>query len=66
MLSNFISYFKIILAVMLAITNIIAFKILPEIYSHMFFIKIIKILINVLNLKINVHGNTDNLKKINC
>jgi len=63
MLSNFFLYLRLILVVVIAIINVISFKILPEIYSHMFFIKIIKILIYILNLKINVHGNTDNLKK---
>jgi 1-acyl-sn-glycerol-3-phosphate acyltransferase len=63
MLSKFILYFKLILAVVLSILNIIFFKILPEIYSHNFFVRIVTIMINVLNLKINLHGNADNLKK---
>ena len=63
MLSNFFLYLRLIIVVVIVIINIISFKILPEIYSHMFFIKIIETLIYILNFKIYVHGNTDNLKK---
>ncbi len=62
MLSNFFLYVRLILVVILVIINIILFKILPDIYSHNLFIKLVKIMSNILNLKITLHGNTDNLK----
>ena len=60
MLSNIFLYLRLILIVMIIIINIILFKILPDLYTHSFFVKLI---VNILNLKITLHGNTDNLKK---
>lgn len=50
----------IVIAVLI---NIIQYQLLPQVYSHPFFIKLLKIMVYFLNLKIKIHGNIDNVNK---
>jgi len=63
MLSNIFLYLRLIIVVSIVIINIFLYLILPEKYSLMIYKKLFGFINYLINLKITLHGNTDNLKK---